>query len=128
MMEGPTILVVDDDSDIRRIVATLLGSFGYRTMTASNGLKGLSIVDRSKIDGIILDLEMPVMNGLTMLRRLRDKHQDVPILIMSARTYRDVLLPLADEKAIDYITKPFDMEDFKSRCQHLFRDEKTPHF
>ena len=83
---APTVLVVDDVDDARDIMARLLRRVGYRPVTAADGAAALAAVDAERPDLVLLDMSMPEMDGLEVLRRLRadPRHRDLPVVVFSA--------------------------------------------
>ena len=114
------ILVVDDDTDVRSILCDRLGAMGFEVALASTGHAGMEIIKATRIDGILLDVEMPIMNGLTMLRELRDRHPDIPVIMMSAATNMEKLEAAIRSGAADYVLKPIDGENLEQKCRRLF--------
>ena len=84
-MNGDSILLVEDDKEIRQGVEIFLRSQGYQVFQAENGLEGLKILEERPIDLAIVDVMMPVMDGITMTAKLREKY-DFPVIFLSAKT------------------------------------------
>ena len=82
----PTILIVDDDSNNQRMLSYTLRKAGYEVLTASNGQMGLAALDAYPVDLAVADLAMPIMDGLTMLRRMRadERFNSIPVIILTA--------------------------------------------
>ena len=115
-----TILIVDDDADIRRLVADLLRREGYRVEQAEDGAELDVVLRRTPVDLFILDLMMPGEDGLSLCRRIR-ADQDTPILMLTAKgdeTDRVVGLELG---ADDYLVKPFGTRELLARIRALLR-------
>jgi len=109
-MKGFTILVVDDDRVIQKLLSVNFEMEGYRVVTASDGLDGLAQVEAVNPDIILLDVMMPRMDGLTVARKLKSdpSTKGIPIVLLSAKAQStDIQLGL-EAGAEDYITKPFD--------------------
>ncbi len=110
------ILLVEDDASIAELVEGYLTKEGFRITTAADGEEGLSLTERERFDFIVADLMMPGMDGLEMIRRVRES-SSVPILIMSAKDGEvDKALGLGFG-ADDYITKPFSMLELAARIK-----------
>ena len=107
---GPLILVVDDDSTNRDVLGRRLGRLGYRVVEANDGAKALEILAGGGIDLVLLDLMMPVVDGLAVLeQRMRDKRlQDTPVIMISALDEVESIARCIELGADDYLTKPFD--------------------
>lgn len=127
-METPLILLVDDSYDLARGVRTSLMDEGYEVMIASDGLDGLKAARRHRPALIILDVNMPVMDGLELCRRLRqDSHfAQTPILFLTSRSSIDEKVDGLDQGADDYLTKPFSTKELKARIRSLLRRTNEP--
>ncbi len=108
-MTAPLVLVVDDDPDILEAICDILGTESYRVARAKNGLEALDQVDAERPDVILLDLMMPVMDGVTFAQALRQRPAaaDVPIVIISADGNPQ---RAASVNARGYLAKPFDID------------------
>lgn len=118
--DSSTILVVDDEPEIRKAVAASLQAQGYTVQTAANGEEALNKAALSPPALVILDLMMPVMDGLETCRRLR-AWTDVPILVLSARSEEKQKVRALDLGADDYLTKPFGMDELTARIRASLR-------
>lgn len=114
------ILIVDDDSSIANMLGDLLTEFGYEVLHASNGQEGLQMVESHSIDGILLDLEMPVMDGWTMLDELRWRNNDVPVVVMSGGVPIESMRSLLREGAQGILHKPVSLEVLEKKCFQIF--------
>jgi CheY-like chemotaxis protein len=116
----PTILVVDDERESRDIAGAVLAHAGYGVLYASNGVEALSIVGRSTVDLIVMDLMMPVMDGVTAIRRLKSGSQTAPIPILALTGDPGPALRLqAHEAGCDsYLIKPVNPAAFISLVRH----------
>ncbi|MGD9099671.1 MAG: response regulator transcription factor [Anaerolineae bacterium] len=115
-----TILVVDDEPEIVKLVRAYLQEAGYRVVTARNGREALLTTRREKPDLIILDLTMPEMDGLEFTRRLRQE-KNTPIIMLTARVHEtDHILGL-EMGGDDYVTKPFSPRTLVARVRALLR-------
>lgn len=115
-----TILVVDDEEQIRRAVKSLLGARGYQVVLAVNGEEALNLAADHSPDLVILDLTMPGMNGLAVCRELRAWYRG-PILILSVRGGDADKVTALDLGADDYLTKPFSTAELLARIRALLR-------
>ncbi len=105
-----TILVADDDADIRDILKDTLNSLGARIVTARNGPECLNHAEASAPDLILLDIEMPIMNGLDVLNELRQRGSDVLVIMITAYGTIERAVQAMKQGAYDLITKPFDLD------------------
>ncbi len=118
--EAASILIVDDEPEIRRAVLGGLRAQGYEVRAASDGAEALRLASLAAPDLVILDLMMPGMDGLEVCRRLR-AWSDVPILVLSARAQERQKVQALDEGADDYLTKPFGMDELTARIRAALR-------
>jgi len=118
---GPTVLLVDDDAAIRKVVAAGLELEGFRVVPASGGRAALAAVEQVRPAIVLLDLAMPDLDGLEVLRRLREAGDDVPVCILSARDEVDDRVRGLQAGADDYVVKPFALEEVVARLQALAR-------
>lgn len=115
-----TILIVDDEKEIRELVAIYLRNEGYKTEVAATGLEALQLVAQKKIDLIILDIMMPVVNGIDACIKIRE-HHNIPIIMLSAKVEDiDKILGLS-VGADDYLTKPFNPLELIARVKAQLR-------
>jgi len=105
------ILLVEDDQVLRQLVANLLESHGYRVTLAENGEEGLQRAEERVFDYILTDISMPVMDGLTLIKNLRQKDITSSIIVISAHSDVDNIMEVARLGAEDFIPKPFQSED-----------------
>jgi two-component system response regulator MprA len=118
---GQDILVVDDEPAVREALRAGLEFEGYRVATAADGLGALEQLAKAMPDALVLDVMMPRMDGLTVLRRLRSFNQTLPVLLLTARdTVGDRVTGL-DVGADDYLTKPFDLDELLARIRAMLR-------
>lgn len=105
----PKVLSVDDSTLIRRLLARLFQPFDCDWLEATNGEEGLAVATREKPDLILLDYNMPVMDGLTMLRKLREDAalKRTPVIMLTADSGPESLATVARLGVRDYVTKPF---------------------
>ena len=101
------ILIVEDDKEIRDGVEIYLKNQGYQVWKAANGKEGLEIVTREEIHLAILDIMMPVMDGVTMLMKLREQNHEFPVIMLSAKSEEVDKIMGLNMGADDYVTKPF---------------------
>lgn len=107
-----SILTVDDSASIRQAIKIALGSAGYSVQEATNGAEGLEKAEAGAFDLIITDLNMPVMDGLTMIQELRRRGKvvGVPIVFLSTESDGDIKAQAKSAGATGWMTKPFESE------------------
>jgi two-component system response regulator MprA len=118
------LLVVDDDNDVRDSLRLALGYAGYAVTTAANGAEALSAVAQSPVDLIILDVLMPMLNGLDACRALRSRGDVTPVLVLTARDAIDDRVAGLEAGADDYLVKPFALRELLARVNALLRRTK----
>ena len=119
-MPTPRVLVVDDEPQIRRFLETGLAGRGYAVQTAATGQEALDQIVTRPPDLVILDLAMPGMDGLEVLRRVRE-WSHVPIIVLSVRDDDRGKVAALDAGADDYVTKPFSMNELLARMRVALR-------
>jgi DNA-binding response OmpR family regulator len=120
-MKRASVLVVDDDADIRGLLRELLSRAGYEVVDSSNGREGLRALYASAPDLVLLDVSMPEMDGWQTLERIRDV-SDVPVIMLTARTAELEKVRGLKAGADDYVTKPFGRQELLARVEaHLRR-------
>lgn len=121
----PVVLVIDDEVQIRRLLRVCLEMHAYEVIEAANGESGLQEAVRCQPEVILLDMGLPDMPGLVVLRRLREWSQ-TPILVVSVRHREDDKIAALDSGANDYITKPFGTGELLARLRVLLRSAQPP--
>jgi two-component system response regulator MprA len=121
MPDGPQVLVVDDDPQLREALTRALELDDYRVTTASNGVKALESVTQRRPDVMVLDVMMPYVGGLDVCRTLRGRKDKLPILVLTARDEIGDRVAGLDAGADDYLTKPFALEELRARLRALLR-------
>jgi two-component system KDP operon response regulator KdpE len=120
------ILVIDDEPPIRKLLRTGLASQGYEVLEAPNGRTALELLAR-KPDLAILDLGLPDVDGLELLRRLRERQERLPVVVLSSRDDEAGKVAALDLGADDYVTKPFGMEELLARMRAALRHQLQAH-
>ena len=114
MTEPKTILVVDDDESLRRVVEYNLGEEGYRVVTAADGAAGLRAFQEASVDLVVTDVRMPDMDGLELLTRIKAMQPDMPVVVLTAHGTIDSAVEAMRLGAFDYLTKPFNRDQLKA--------------
>jgi len=117
---GKTILVVDDQANVRRLLREYLEEEGFRVVVAENGRDALYVARRDKPDLILLDIMMPEMSGYEFMRTFT-KEQDTPIILLTAKLEESDKVLGLELGADDYITKPFSMRELVARIRAVLR-------
>jgi two-component system KDP operon response regulator KdpE len=116
------VLVIDDEPPIRKLLRMGLGTQGYQILDAPNGKTALELIAQ-KPDLVILDLGLPDMSGLDLLRMLRERNESVPIVVLSSRDDETAKVQALDLGADDYVTKPFGMDELLARIRAALRHQ-----
>jgi two-component system KDP operon response regulator KdpE len=114
------LLVIDDEARFLRALAISLRARGYEVETAENGEDGLAVAARAHPDAVVLDLGLPDLDGLDVLRALRG-WTTVPVIVLSARHEEQAKVEALDIGADDYVTKPFGMDELLARLRATLR-------
>jgi two-component system KDP operon response regulator KdpE len=120
------VLVVDDEPPIRKLLRVGLTAHGYEILDAPNGKTALELIAQ-KPDLVILDLGLPDIDGVELLRRLREKNDSVPIVVLSSRDAEAAKVQALDLGADDYVTKPFGMDELLARIRTALRHQLQVH-
>ena len=115
------ILIAGDQQGLNRIVAERLKSEHYSVDSCYNGQDALDYLDSAEYDALILDIMMPVMDGLTVLKKLRSRGSSLPVLLLTAKDSVDDRVRGLDAGANDYLVKPFAYEELSARIRVLLR-------
>jgi len=121
----PSVLVIEDEIQIRRLLRACLERNGYAVVEAPTGDLGIGEALRSLPDVVILDLGLPDMDGLAVLKRLRE-WSGVPVLVLSVRGHEDDKINALDHGANDYVTKPFSTGELLARLRVARRSAEPP--
>jgi len=122
----PKVLVIDDEPPIRKLLRMGLTAQGYEILEASNGKKSLELLVQ-KPDLVILDLGLPDIQGLELLRIIRARNESVPIVVLSSRGDEAGKVQALDLGADDYVTKPFGMDELLARMRAALRHQLQTH-
>ncbi|AXO88902.1 response regulator [Pseudomonas parafulva] len=120
MSQPATLLVIDDEPQIRKFLRISLASQGYTVLEAASGSEGLAQAALNKPDLVVLDLGLPDMDGQQVLRELRE-WSTVPVMVLSVRASEVQKVDALDGGANDYVTKPFGIQEFLARVRALLR-------
>lgn len=122
-----TVLIVDDDSNLRKMITKGLVRLGYQTLEAENGIKALKVLQESTVSVIIMDLIMPEKGGVETLMEVHDKYPGIKLIAISGKveTNSDPVHRIADQFGVDAVfAKPFEIFDLLKTIQELAPVEK----
>ena len=115
------VLIIDDETQIRKFLDIALRAQGYKTLLAETGQQGLETLALHGADLVVLDLGLPDLDGLEVLKQLREWSQ-VPVIILSVRADETEKVALLDAGANDYVTKPFSVQELMARIRVMLRN------
>lgn len=121
MPDTATVLIVDDDADVLSSLQRGLRLSGFTVITAVDGAQALSVVSQRAPDVVVLDINMPVLDGASVVKALRAMGNDVPICVLSARSSVDDRISGLESGADDYLTKPFVLAELVARIRAMLR-------
>ncbi|MDI6752483.1 MAG: response regulator [bacterium] len=118
------ILIADDDLSIRTALSEGLGEEGYEIIAVGSGSEALKIARERELDLLVLDIKMPDMHGIDVLKKLRTKNKTLPVIILTAfpTMEKDMEIQLGNISA--FISKPFDLEDVKAQVKKIFAEQE----
>ncbi|EYC50293.1 transcriptional regulator [Hylemonella gracilis str. Niagara R] len=122
------ILIVEDDELLRDSVSDLLAQAGHRTLACADGLGAQQQLSTQAVDAVLLDLGLPGIDGMRLLRWIRERFESLPVLILTARDSIDHRVEGLMAGADDYLTKPFGNAELSARLQALLRRARLPAF
>jgi len=115
-----TILVVDDEAEIRDLLTDLLKDAGYKSQHATTGAEALAAVAKQMPDLVMMDIKLPDQDGLAVLRQLKREHPDLEVIVMTAFGGSSSAIKAMENGAYDYVTKPFEMDDLLATLKRVF--------
>jgi two-component system OmpR family response regulator len=124
MSQRPKVLVIDDEPGVRDLISEALSLSEITAVQAVDGLEALSFLRRERFDLLILDINMPKLDGLALLEKLRTEGMSVPVLMLSARADKSDINQGLRIGADDYLTKPFSIEELVLRVKAILRRSK----
>ena len=122
------LLIVEDDELLRDGLCAQLVQAGHSVASAADGAAAQALLETTRFDGLILDLGLPVVDGMAVLRWVRQRLAALPVLILTARDGVDDRVEGLNAGADDYLTKPFDMAELQARLQAMLRRSRLPAF
>lgn len=120
-MGSPLILVVDDEPGVRDLISDALNLVGLSSITAAHGMEALTKLRDNQVDLMILDINMPTMDGYEVLERMRDQGSRTPVIVLTARLDREDTKRAFQLGADDFVRKPFGIEELTLRVNAILR-------
>ncbi|PKN64714.1 MAG: DNA-binding response regulator [Deltaproteobacteria bacterium HGW-Deltaproteobacteria-10] len=115
------VLIVDDELNMRLVLAAMLKKEGYAITAAADGLEALQILKANKMDVVVTDLKMPNLDGMGLLQRITEQYPEVPVIMITAHGTVATAVEALKKGALDYITKPFELDDLKNVISKAIR-------
>jgi two-component system, NtrC family, response regulator len=120
-MKKPSILLIDDDDSLRRVMEFSLTEAGYKVQTAASGEEGLALFARGLFDAVITDITMPGMSGMEVLAKIRERGDGLPVIVITAYGTIESAVEAMKQGAFDYITKPFNRDELRLTLDKALR-------
>ncbi|MBJ6360672.1 response regulator [Paenibacillus sp. GCM10012307] len=127
-MDKKKVLIVDDQNGIRVLLVEVFSSEGYQTFQASNGKLALEIVRTESPDLVLLDMKIPGMDGLEILKHVKAINRDIKVIMMTAYGELDMIKEATDLGALMHFTKPFDIDEMRVAVNMQLRDGESNNF
>jgi two-component system, OmpR family, response regulator len=124
----PHLLLVEDDELLRDGLSAQLAQMGHTLTVASNGAVAQHVLDSTRFDGVILDLGLPLIDGMAVLRYIRQRYAALPVLVLTARDGVEDRVSGLNAGADDYLTKPFEAAELHARLAAMLRRSRLPAF
>ncbi|MDN4620842.1 response regulator [Paenibacillus sp. PsM32] len=124
-MEQKKILIVDDQNGIRILLMELFGNEGYQMYQAANGKAALEVVEKDNPDLVLLDMKIPGMDGLEILKHIKSTHPHIKVIMMTAYGELDIIKQAKDLGAISHFTKPFDIDEMRNVVDQNLRGNQV---
>jgi len=112
-LEAKKLLIVDDQAGIRMLLMEVFGAEGYETFQAANGKEALALVREQMPDLVLLDMKIPGMDGLEILKKIKEINRDIKVIMMTAYGELDIIKQATDLGALMHFTKPFDIDELR---------------
>ena len=113
------VLIVDDELVIRSLLSEMLSEDGFTVATAEDGERGLEYMSEGKVDLVISDVHMPIMDGPALVSELRKLNPDLPVIVLNSIPDRDLPDPVCQDRAVVCVNKPFDLRELRQTITRL---------
>ena len=120
MAQARSVLIVEDDADVRSLLSDLCATEGYGARTARTAQEGLLEIEKKRPDVVVMDVQLPDMDGLEALKQIRRRHSELEVIVMTAFGGSSTAIKAMEHGAYDYITKPFEIDDFLATLRRVF--------
>jgi len=130
VVENPTprsVLVVDDEADVRSLLTDLLTEEGYAVRTADTAAKAVAEIEKRLPDLVMMDVQLPDQDGIALLRQLKKEHSELEMIVMTAFGGSSTAIKAMEHGAYDYVTKPFEIDDLLATLKRVFEHADMSH-
>jgi DNA-binding NtrC family response regulator len=118
------VLIVDDEQIMRESLTDWLEADGFQVSSAENGMDALRLIDDKQPNAAVVDIKMPGMDGVTLLRKIKEKNPETPVIMITAFATVDNAVKSMKDGAFDFITKPFPPEKLSNMLRHIFEHQE----
>ena len=118
-----SILVVDDEVMIQRQIKSMLEGMGWACEVASNASEALKILNRHNFDMVISDIDMPEMDGIQLMKKVKESFPDLDFIIMTGHSHDYTYVDIINDGAADYLNKPFETKELKAKMGRIIREK-----
>ena len=126
MSFGNTILIIDDDVNLRRSLTLILQRNRYKVTFACNAQEGLQFLQAGSFDLVFLDIKLPDRSGISILPEIRQRHPEMPVLILTAHASLETAIEAVRQGARDYLLKPVDPQNILQRAREVIAEQNHP--
>ena len=120
-----SILIIDDDANLRKTLADILAAKGYQTLTAKDGAEGLSLLQQHTVHLALVDLRLPDISGLEVLKMIRADHPHTEAIILTGNATLDSAIEATNKGAFSYLQKPYDIDQLMLHIKHAIEKQQA---
>ena len=122
MNSGRNVLVVDDSAELTHVISEYLSIHGYHVFTASDGVNALALMTENAVDIVVSDINMPNMDGFTLMTEIKARYPDIPIILITGFGVSEARKMAFDKGADAFVAKPFHLKDLKNVIDSALRN------
>ncbi|BDU50158.1 response regulator [Haliovirga abyssi] len=123
-MNKKKVLVIDDELTIRLVLKELIEDLGYDFLESGRAMQGIEILKNNKVDLILLDIQLPQMNGLEAIQKIREINKEVPVFMITAFHNLKDVVEMLDVEIQEFISKPFDLENLQNKMKEYLKGDE----
>lgn len=124
-MDKKTVLIVDDEKGVRETLGGILKDEGYKVVTAKTGNQALKLLKTKSIDLVFLDICLPALNGLEILKEIKSRKENLPVIITGTRVSTDVIVEVIKKGAFNFLEKPLSLEKLLVLAKRAIEEKWT---